>query len=41
MQGLIYLLNQAGEALAAANGEIARLHQEIERLTEAAQSRGD
>lgn len=32
MDGLLYLLDQAGISLAQANAEIARLHEEIARL---------
>lgn len=36
MEGLVYLLNQAGIALAEANQRIAQLTQEIETLRRAA-----
>jgi cell division protein FtsB len=32
MNGLVYLLNQAGEALAQANHELGTLHEENDRL---------
>lgn len=32
MDGLVYLLNQAGIGLAQANAEIVRLREEIDRL---------